>query len=215
MTVLLAIYFPFANATLLGNGNLDIGFGISQLPYYWWGMPAQVFVGVGYGGSTEGAPLAGELFTINSPNSTTTFQTGPTFDALVRLMTNGVNDQLGWTTSGSMGGASSGVSEAVYFAGSPGVANGIDFAGSTIDRIDFSVINKVASPGSDPNRDEIWTDWNFGLSMNIYGTSAVTEPSDVVLVLTALAAVLFIRQRTGLMPSRPTSHWNEIIIKAR
>jgi hypothetical protein len=209
MTVLLAIYFPFANATLLGNGNLDIGFGISQLPYYWWGMPAQVFVGVGYGGSTEGAPLAGELFTINSPNSTTSYDKGPTFDLLVRLLTNGENDQLGWTVSGSMGGASSGVSESAYFAGSPGVVNGIDFAGSAIDRVDFSVINKIASPGRDPNQDGMWTDWNFGLSLNIYGTSAVPEPSNIVLVLTALAAVLFIRRRTGLIPSRPTSHWNE------
>lgn len=194
MTVLLAIYFPFANAALLGNGNLDAGFGVSQLPYL-WGTPAQLFVGVGYGGSTEGVPLASELFAIDSPNFTTTFLTGPTFDVLVRLLTNGVNDQLGWTISGSMGGTSSGVSEAAFFAGNPDVVNGIDFAGSTIDRIDFSVNNKIASPGSDPNHDGMWTDWNFGLSMNIYGTSAVPEPSNILLVLTALVAVLFIRRR--------------------
>jgi hypothetical protein len=195
MTVLLAIYFPFANAALLGSGNIDIGFGVSLPPYYWWGAPAQVSVGVGYEGSTEGVPLVGELFAIDSPSFMASFQTGPTFDTLVRLLTNGVNDQLGWNVSGNMGGTSSGVSEAAYFAGSPSVANGIDFAGSSIDRIDFSVINKIASPGSDPNHDAIWTDWNFGLSMSIYGTSAVPEPANIVLVLTGLAAALSIRRR--------------------
>jgi len=195
LTILLAIHLPSANATLIGYGNMDIGFGISQLPYYWWGAPAQVFVGAGYGGSTEGVPLAGELFTIESPNSTTAFDNGPTFDVLVRLLTNGVNDQFSWSISGSMGGSSSGLSEAAYFAGSQGTANGIDFAGSTIDRIEFSVVNKIASPGNDLNHDGIWTDWNFDLSMNIYGTSAVPEPSNIALMLTALATVPLIRRR--------------------
>jgi len=202
LTILLVIYWPLANANLLGNGTITAGFGVNALPYY-WGIPANVFTGVSYVGSTEGVLLTAELFSIGSPDSATTFDVGSTFDILVRLLTNGVNDQLGWTISGSMGGVSTGMSEAAYFAGSPGVVNGIDFSRSTIDRIDFSVINRIASPGNDLNHDGIWTDWKFDLSMSVYGTSAVPEPSNILLVLAALAALTFTRQRSSIEKISP------------
>jgi hypothetical protein len=194
LLIALVIHLPSASAALLGSGNVDYGFGDAHLPNFWWGAPVETTVTVALLGANDHAQLASEIFTVGSPSFTTTFSSGSTFDALALLLTNGQNDSLTWSMLNYWGGVSTGPMESVFFAGSPYLTNGIDFAGATIDRVDFSITNQSTSPGTDPNGDGIWTDWKFGIAMDVYGTPAVPEPTSAALVLLALGGLVSIRQ---------------------
>lgn len=194
LLVAMAMYLPWASAALIGSGSVEYGFGYAQLPDA-QGEPVVTTVSVVLSGATEHAELSNEGFAVGSPDFTTTFLSGATFDALVQILTNGQDDSLSWFMTNYAGGVSSGTLESFFFAGSTNLLNGIDFAGSTIDRIDFSIFNESASPGDDPNGDGVWTDWNFRIAMDVYGPTSIPEPASAVLALVALGGLTSVRRR--------------------
>lgn len=194
--IALAILVPSANGTLLGSGSIEYGFGYAQLPTFWWGAPVETNVTVVLAGPSGFAPLASQNFAVGSPNFSTTFSSGPTFDALSLLLTDGQDDSMSWSMLNYAGGVSTGTIESMFFAGSPNLANGIDFAGSSIDHVDFAIVNLSESPGANPNGDEIWTDWRFNISMNVYGSPTIPEPASIALALIGLGGLVSIRRFT-------------------
>lgn len=192
--ITLAILVPSAHGTLLGSGSIEYGFGYAQLPTFWWGAPVETNVTVVLAGPSGFAPLASQNFTVGSPHFSTTFSAGPTFDALSLLLTNGQDDSMSWSMLNYAGGVSTGTIESMFLSGSPNLVNGIDFAGSSIDHVDFSIMNESESPGANPNGDEIWTDWRFNISMHVYGTPAIPEPASIALALIGLGGLASIRR---------------------
>lgn len=81
------------------------------------------------------------------------------FDHFVSFLTDGINDRVEWAVSLSGGGASGeGSLESSFFMGRPG--GGVDFAGYAIASVEFHVHSiLLVTPGSDPNRDGLWTDY--------------------------------------------------------
>ena len=109
-----------------------------------------------------------DIGTVRVANSAT----DPDFDAVVALLTNGVNDLV--TRSivlqpGNLGGTG-GTPETFYFGAGPGT-NGIDLEGFNIESLSVRIDDFLLdSPGSDPNGNGIWTDYLLALTLIIHGS---------------------------------------------
>jgi hypothetical protein len=100
----------------------------------------------------------------------------PNFNVIVNGLTDGVTELVGWTTGPPdvfITGASS--FEPDLFGDQVG-PSGVDLAGYRIDRIGFRVDSfSLASPGTDPNGDGIWTDWTLNGTFLFEGRIASTD----------------------------------------
>lgn len=117
---------------------------------------------------------AGRTFEANAAND-------PHFTAFVANLSNGVNNTIGvahvyvpglsipWSAS---------VHDEQTFANYPGASGHWDFASTPITRIVMRIDRAVmVSPGSNPNGDGNWTDYNFAHTLLFY--SEVPEPGAV------------------------------------
>lgn len=124
------------------------------------------------------------------------------FDGFAALLTDGTDGNVGGGVilgtvyvSPLIGGNS----ESSFFT-LPAGSNGIDFQGFTIDHIDF-LVNSVSinSPGSNPNEDGVWTDYNLSGVFQVFGEQivAVPEPSSIGLVALGTMALVIRRRRSS------------------
>jgi hypothetical protein len=89
---------------------------------------------------------------------------GGGFNRFASFLTDGINSLVGWVVSlrdvngAVVGGGGEGGLESSFFMGRPG--GGVDFAGYAITSVEFHVDSILFdTPGSDPYRDGIWTDY--------------------------------------------------------
>jgi len=150
------------------------------------------------------AVLFSEVFNVGDPNRDITLVTNPAF-GLGAVLTNGTDDWFGFSATTTFGAGASGglgLSESMVFAGSLGL-NGVDFLGSTIDRVELMIANPLSVPGRDPNGDGQWLDFNIDASIRIYGTTAaVSEPSAPILFALCLFLGLAFAHRGRVRPMR-------------
>jgi len=94
-----------------------------------------------------------------------TAATEPGFNRFVSFLTNGTSDRVGYYFFSSGGGGGTELpAESSFFSGRSG--SGVDFAGYTITSLEFHIDSiSVVTPGSDPGKDGVWTD--FYLSGNL------------------------------------------------
>ena len=178
-----------SHAALLGSGSASIGFGSSVIG-------GEVAVNLDLGGATIGAHLFSGVFQLGSPDQLVVIDSGSLLSDVTAILTNGVDDVFAHNLNSFLaGGTSAGRPESLFFAGSPSAQNGIDFAGSSIEKIELHVLNRMASPGSNPNGDGNWTDYNFDVRLDVVGVSAVPEPSSIVMMLVGLVVVSLARIR--------------------
>ena len=90
--------------------------------------------------------------------------TGGEFNRFASFLTDGINSLVGWVVSlrdvngAVVSGSGEGGLESSFFMGRPG--GGVDFAGYAITSVEFHVDSILFdTPGSDPYRDGIWTDY--------------------------------------------------------
>ena len=91
------------------------------------------------------------------------------FTAFAALVTNGVDEPVGYLV-GATGGGSGSITmlESRFFVGKPGT--GPDLSGYTVDSVELVIdAVSIASPGSDPNHDGIWTDYDFAGRVVVWG----------------------------------------------
>lgn len=138
-------------------------------------LSVSLWVGVDRPGEeTTRLPVFG--FAISSADEGTTIRvdrtTNPSFDAAVELLTNGADDRIGLSRSGVQPPpAGGGVStmESTWIAGSPG-AIPPDFAGAEITHVFVHVDRAdVQAPGSDPNGDGEWIDFDLAVRVEVWG----------------------------------------------
>lgn len=178
-----------SHAALLGSGNANIGTGASLIG-------GEMAVNLDLGSLTIGAHLFSGVFQLGSPDQSIIIDSGPLLSDVTAILTNGVDDVFAYNLNSFLaGGTSAGRPESLFFAGSPNVQNGIDFAGSSIEKIELHVINRISSPGSNPNGNGIWTDYYFDVRLDVFGVSPVPEPSSFGLLLTGLTVVSLTQRR--------------------
>lgn len=101
-----------------------------------------------------------------------TAQNDSDFTAFVQQLTDGRNELL--ALADSLGG-SGGANESIFFNQRPAGSNGIDLRGFAVGSIALRVDSlTIASPGSNPNADGVWTDVFFQGTITVY---AVPEPA--------------------------------------
>jgi len=116
----------------------------------------------------NGVALFGQQLLKNGDKGRTlvaTAATEPGFNRFVSFLTNGTSDRVGYYFSSSGGGGGTELpAESSFFSGRSG--SGVDFAGYTITSLEFHIDSiSVVTPGSDPGKDGVWTD--FYLSGNL------------------------------------------------
>lgn len=121
---------------------------------------------------TNGADLFGEIPLQNGDKGKRLIATAATegeFDRFASFLTNGINDQVEWTVFPRGGGGGGERSlESSFFVGRRG--GGVDFAGYAITSIEFHVDSiLLATPGSDPNRDGMWTESYLRGNVVVFG----------------------------------------------
>lgn len=177
---ILSIIFYFAVSTsvvkadLIGSWMENGGVGSADIL-------TQIDFDIGIGDNIGNPSVL--LFDVMTFNSTATgtefFATSSTgvspdtgFDGFVNYLTNGSNQLV--TFNHDFGGIVK--SESSAFGTSP------DFQNFNIDSIGL-VINELTidTPGSNLNGDGVWTDISFTLTLNVYGSSPVPEPSTMIL----------------------------------
>ena len=111
--------------------------------------------------------MAGKLLTILPAVQTN-------FSGFVQSLTNGATNRIG--LSSDLNGSSITKPEYLFFQTSMGT-NGLDLQGFRIDRIILRLNDlKLASPGSNPNGDGIWTDYSFGCTVIFVSDAAASGP---------------------------------------
>jgi hypothetical protein len=118
-------------------------------------------------------------------------QSNPGFLPFLARATNGTLDSLtlNFYPSGSLQGKQ--LPETSFFTSFPyGGNNGIDLGGFQIQRIDLSLnaLNFV-TPGSNPNGDGNWTDYNWNITLSFIGV--VPEPSAAAILGCGMLVMLF------------------------
>jgi len=78
----------------------------------------------------------------------------PAFAAFTHLLTDGVGEEVTWCVSNGYGGQSEGTLESQFFAGRPGTAP--DFAGYTIDRVEFQIDSVLIATSYLAGRVVVW-----------------------------------------------------------
>jgi hypothetical protein len=128
---------------------------------------------------THSDSLTFPLIGIGSAGSTIEVDTSsPGFAAVVAQLTDGALDQIGYIggTPNYVAGPGWFISPEPDFFGTQVGPSGIDLAGYAIDKIGFRVDSiSLASPGSDPNGDGIWTDFSISGAFLFEGRIASKE----------------------------------------
>lgn len=102
----------------------------------------------------------------------TTLLVGQRFDGLARALTDGSEDYVHALANAPVYGGNYGIGfgyESAVFSSSPAQRNGIDFAGSRIDRVKLTVRDGLETPGRDLLGDGVWSDFSFHGTLEIYG----------------------------------------------
>src|SRR6267142_3555401 len=125
----------------------------------------------------------GSVFSINQSSD-------PGFIGFLSRATNGIAENVSYSfTIGSVTGLhaiySGGSSETSFFTSFPYGRNGFDLIGFQVQRIDLTLNSLVFnSPGSNPNGDGNWTDFNINGTLSFIGI--VPEPSAAAILGTGL-----------------------------
>jgi hypothetical protein len=143
---------------------------------------------------------AGHVFTVTQANDSN-------FDPLAALLTDGVDEDVGYAFRINGGpGVQLNAPESVFFGNMPNNnPNGFGLKGFKIDSISL-VFNQLSldSPGSNPNGDGIWTDFSFNAELSI-NYEPVPEPAlPSLIVVGLLFGVLFRRLSALTNPDKPT-----------
>ncbi len=114
----------------------------------------------------------------------------PDFDAFTALFTDGIQSYFMWDDDGS----GNLLPEVSFFPTFPPSNNGVDLGGFQIDYLALRFDSlEFFSPGTDPNGNGIWTDYNYVATLSVYGQPVtVPEPSSFT---TFGILVLFARNR--------------------
>ena len=157
-------------------------------PWY-FGPNAGPFTGPGLFENLVLTPASlNQLYEANAGND-------PDFTYIADLLTNGTNDFVASATFAVPGGSGfSAPWTEQRFATYPG-ANGVwDFSGAQITRVVMRVDRALLEvPGSNPNGDGNWTDFNFSHTLLIYGV--VPEPASALWLAAGAGAALVRRRR--------------------
>jgi hypothetical protein len=101
------------------------------------------------------------------------------FTALAGVLTDGQPSQIGYRND--INGSGEFARENLFFLSLPAGGNGIDFQGFYIDDIALRLDSlTIASPGRNPNRDGLWTDFSYTATIFVNGTP-VPEPTSIAL----------------------------------
>ncbi|MCQ8116516.1 hypothetical protein [Methylomonas rosea] len=192
VSVLLAIVpLKMASASVLGHFDVkSLGGTIGLVDYLW--------VTVDFGGNqnlampTTGGVAIDIILSESDAGRTFIVNSGAEFDQAVGYLSNGINDSItSWVIDGSVGGGvGSFANEAYFFFGDISGANGIDFAGYSIDSISLAVTELSFTQSSD------WTDVIFKASVAING-SPVPIPGGTYLFASGLVFVWGCRKGQG------------------
>ena len=144
------------------------------------GLEVNIMFGGDYMHSPGPKLFEGIIFTPADVGKTVTVTeaTDPEFNAVAAVLTNGVNDPLYFQAVGHPGGGGpfDERTEAFSFFGDGSGASGIDFMGFTIHCISLGINSlTLNTPGQDPNRDGIWTDYSINYSLLVKGVPAVVD----------------------------------------
>jgi hypothetical protein len=152
---------------------------------------------------------------------TFSLSSGPMFDDIKRVLTDGVNEAIllgtdpglpGYGGPPYSGGSGPFFSEAYLFFGDDSGAHGIDFAGSAVTSVEFRIDQLMLNtPGRNPNGDGIWTDLVLRGTLTVNGVKAeIPEPASFDVVGAALVGVLFFAKRDSLrrrLQRKTTPHY--------
>jgi hypothetical protein len=116
------------------------------------------------------------------------------FNTFIGALTDGVSSLVEYSCD--INGSSKAAPELRFFH-SLSSSNGIDLKGQQIDHIELR-FNKLelSSPGSDPNRTGVWTDFSFGATVFIV---AVPEPGVATLLASGFIGLLFRGRHASLV----------------
>ncbi len=119
------------------------------------------------------------------------FDSGEEFLQATVFLTNGIDNDLTWFVFAPLGGSGYIGTESEFLFGNEG--SRVDLFGETITAFEL-VINDASftSPGRNPNRDGIWTDYSYDLTLNIYGVSL---PSSYTLFLSVLGVLVLVTRK--------------------
>lgn len=166
------------------------------------GIRTSIDLDVGYRVDTDGLlhTLFDDVFAVNGDAGllyTATSVSEPNFAAFTALLTDGIDQRIGYNTS--TGGTDRFES---FFFGAGSSLNGIDFQGFSISRYELFIDQaSIESPGSDPNADGNWTDYDVSATFRIFGeqnsANVVPEPATMILFGTGIAGA-FARRRKQL-----------------
>jgi len=175
----------FASLTNLADGvfyHERIGGGFSEVT-----DQGRIYLNFGIIDGPEPPSLLFEdyIFTIDDVGKTftATESTDADFSKVSDFLTNGDNDEIEVGFSHN-GGGSSVYSESFALFGN----SRIDFAGATIKSIDLRIdYLNFTSPGRDPNRDGIWTDYDYAVTVSV---NAIPLPSSLIIFTSGLLALI-------------------------
>ena len=178
----------FGDITLAGSGG---GQGITP--------PSPFEFRVFYVGGVE---IFHESFSVGDAGSVVSITPADSFfSTAIAPLTNGIDETLRMEVTSGTGGGDAEGPESSYFGGSLFCLNGIDFAGQTITSLDLVIDTlRHESPGSDPNNDGNWTEFEYGARFVVNGEvpgGVVPEPATLLLFGSGLAgAGLRLKKRT-------------------
>lgn len=128
----------------------------------------------------------GQVYTLRPADSPADFA------LITHYLTDGIIDYLGYNAKVYPGGTGrSGIPESIFFSSLPPGNNGVDLKGFDIAYYSLVFTSlKFESPGLDPNKNGLWTDYSYASTFSVYGVP-VPEPASLTvsfLILTALFA---------------------------
>ncbi len=183
---LLAVLFvPRAlGQTVLTEAHLTIGGGTAQIT-----NRLSLWIEIG----SPPARLFEDIY-VQASDAGHTFTIGPgddaDFAAFAARLTDGQTSVLSYGVNvGNSSASRSPFSELELFTVLPPGNNGVDLGGFVIDHfaLRFDTLG-IVSPGSDPNRDGVWTDFSPSATFSVYG-QPIPEPTSFALL--CLGVVLF------------------------
>lgn len=130
------------------------------------------------------------------------------FGLITHYLTDGIVDYLGYNARVYPGGTGrSGIPESTFFSSLPPGNNGVDLKGFDIAYYSLVFTSlKFESPGWDPNKNGLWTDYSYSAIFSVYGVP-VPEPASLTLSCFILS-VLFAKTKWANKSSAPTATFN-------
>ncbi|MCK5226803.1 MAG: PEP-CTERM sorting domain-containing protein [Desulfobulbaceae bacterium] len=194
--------FPFINppqssASLIEIGDGEISVNISQPLSSFPSGFEQSIPNISFKLSIQDVNLFS--FTPSDLNSDTLFtfdQLSPSFDVAATLLTNNINESIGYGLYTPVAKLVYGTSEAMLFYDDDTGQSGIDFSGFHIDSLNLSVTSFLAET-YEKDSGAIWFKASANLTFSIYGsqeTAPVPEPATALLMGTGFT-ILALRRR--------------------